>query len=180
MKQALLIIDMQHDNFTDSNMTKTEAQVMLDHTNQIITYAKTKGMPIYIIEHISRNPASTLFLTGTKGAQTHAEIDTAGTTTIIKHYPSSFRETKLQECLNQKGITELIISGAMTHMCIDTTVRAGNDLGYNITLVSDACFTKDLTFGDRVVKAADVQVSYMAALEDGFCKMRNTIDFIEN
>lgn len=32
----------------------------------------------------------------------------------------------------------------MTHMCIDTTVRAAKDFKYNITLISDACATKDL------------------------------------
>ena len=180
MKQALLIIDMQHDNFADSHMSDDQARVMIDRTNQLITHAKAKDMPVYIIEHISTNPASTLFLSGTKGAQTHAQIDTTDTIKIIKHYPSSFRETKLQAYLDTEGITALIVSGAMTHMCIDTTVRAGNDLGYQITLVSDACFTKDLRFEGQTVKAADVQVSYMAALGDGFCKVIDTMHFIKS
>ena len=180
MKQALLIIDMQYDNFADSSMTNDQTQAVIDHTNQLISHAKAKGMPIYIIEHISLNPASTLFLADTRGSQTHMQIDTAGTIALIKHYPSSFRETKLQEHLEIESITGLIISGAMTHMCIDTTVRAGNDLGYQITLVSNACFTKDLIFEGHTVKAADVQVSYMAALEDGFCKVIDTMHFIKS
>ena len=176
MKQALIIIDMQHDNFADSNMSDDQAQVMIDRTNQLITYTKAKGMPIYIIEHISTSPASTLFLSGTKGAQTHTSIDTTDTTTIIKHYPSSFRETQLQAYLETEGITALIISGAMTHMCIDSTVRAGNDLGYQITLVSDACFAKDLSFEGHTVNTAEVHTAYMSALGDGLCKLSHTGD----
>ena len=34
--------------------------------------------------------------------------------------------------------------GMMTHMCVDTTVRAAKDLGYLVTLISDACATKRL------------------------------------
>ncbi len=178
MKQALIVIDMQYDNFTDSGMSDTQAVKFIAHTNRLIAHAKAKGMPVYIVEHISTRAGATLFLAETKGAQTHAGIDTTDTTRIIKHYPSSFRETSLQSLLDAEDITTLIISGAMTHMCIDTTVRAGNDLGYGITLVSDACFSKDLDFEGRSVVAADVHASYMAALRDGFCKVVNTADII--
>ena len=76
---------------------------------------------------------------------------------IKKNYPNSFRDTTLQNELQKESIKNLIICGAMTHMCIDTTVRAGFDLGYKIELVSDACATKDLIFEDEVVKAKEVQ-----------------------
>lgn len=171
MSQALIVIDMQYDNFADSGMSEEQAKLVIEKTNQLISYAKANGMPVYIMEHISINPAYTMFATGTKGAKTHVDIGTKKTTTVTKHYPNSFRETTLQELLDKDNTTDVIISGAMTHMCVDTTVRAANDLGYNVTLVSDACFTKDLKFGDSVVRSSDVQVSYIAALQDGFCEV---------
>ena len=44
--------------------------------------------------------------------------------------------------------------GMMTHMCVDTTVRAAKDLGYLVTLISDACATKDLEWNGRKLPAS--------------------------
>ena len=43
----------------------------------------------------------------------------------------------------------------MTQMCVDATVRAAKDLGYNCIIISDACATKDLEFQDQIIKAKD-------------------------
>ncbi|MPL64696.1 hypothetical protein SDC9_10353 [bioreactor metagenome] len=58
----------------------------------------------------------------------------------------------------------------MTHMCIDTTVRAVYGLGYKVVVVSDCCATKNLKMGERMVKAEDVQMAYMAAIRGTFGK----------
>ena len=180
MKKALVVIDMQHDNFADSSMTTQESQAMIAHTNQLIAWAKSRHYPLYMVQHISTRDGASDFLSDTEGAKIHPDITQAQSTLIVKHYPSSFRETKLQEHLDQEGITTLIVSGAMTHMCIDTTVRAGADLGYTITLVEDACFTKDLEFDGNTISAKAVQTSYMAALDGTFCQIVDTATLIEN
>jgi nicotinamidase-related amidase len=53
-------------------------------------------------------------------------------------------------------IKELIICGMMTHMCIDTTVRAAKDFGFNCLLISDAYATKDMEIFGQKVNANDV------------------------
>jgi nicotinamidase-related amidase len=53
----------------------------------------------------------------------------------------------------------------MTHMCVDATVRAAADLGFDVILVSDACATRDLEFGGVQVPAAQVQAAFLAALK---------------
>jgi len=60
----------------------------------------------------------------------------------------------------------------MTHMCVDTSVRAASDLGFKCSLAHDACATRDLKFGASRVAAADVQVAYLAALEGSFASVR--------
>jgi nicotinamidase-related amidase len=52
----------------------------------------------------------------------------------------------------------------MTHMCIDATVRAAKDFGFNVVLIADACATKYLEIDGQIVKADDVQNSFLAAL----------------
>ncbi len=92
----------------------------------------------------------------------------------VKHYPNAFRETGLLEHLRRKGIERLVVMGMMTHMCIDTTTRAAADLGFECTLVHDACATRDLAFGRKVVGATEVQTAFVAALNGLFAKVQSS------
>ncbi len=91
-----------------------------------------------------------------------------GETVIRKNYPNAFRETALLKTLRDG------VAGMMTQMCVDTTVRAAVDLGFRCRLAHDACATRDLTFADRTVPAADVQIAYMAALNGLFAEVLDT------
>ena len=61
----------------------------------------------------------------------------------------------------------------MTQVCVDTTVQAARYTGpgLQITLLSDACATKELAFDERTVSAPDVQAAYMAALNGRFANV---------
>jgi nicotinamidase-related amidase len=62
----------------------------------------------------------------------------------------------------------------MTHMCIDTAVRAAFDLGFTCLVAHDACATLDLEFGGKTVPAESVQSAYMASLGWMFAKVDDT------
>ena len=59
----------------------------------------------------------------------------------------------------------------MTHMCVDTTVRAAYDLGFACVLAHDACATLELSFAGKTVAAEDVQCAYLASLDGVFAKI---------
>ena len=108
----------------------------------------------------------------TPGVQIHqcvAPIE--GETVVQKHYPNSFRETPLLEILRSGDVTQLVIAGMMTQMCVDSTTRAAADLGFKCVLASDACATRDLEFGGETVSAASVQVAFLAALNGLFARV---------
>ena len=64
---------------------------------------------------------------------------------IEKHYPDSFEETTLESVLAGLGVGRLIVSGAQTDVCIRSTLHGALVRGYDVTLVSDAHTTEDLT-----------------------------------
>ena len=97
----------------------------------------------------------------------------------MKYFPSAFRGTELEEMLKSRGVSEVIICGAMTHMCIDTTTRAAFDLGFTCHVISDACATKDLEFNGEIVKAKDVQNAFMAALSVPFAQISSTNEYLQ-
>ena len=53
----------------------------------------------------------------------------------------------------------------MTHMCVDATVRAAADFGFQVMLAADACATRDLTYGDNIIPAEHVHKAFLAALK---------------
>lgn len=74
----------------------------------------------------------------------------------------------------------LVICGAMSHMCIDATTSAAFDLGFNCIVAEDACATKDLIFKTQNIKASDVHASFMAALSVPYAKVISTKEIIES
>lgn len=51
---------------------------------------------------------------------------------------SGFTDTGLHEHLQGASVTHLVVTGMLTNTCIESTVRAAVDLGYHVTVVSDA------------------------------------------
>lgn len=173
MKKALLVIDLQNDYFCGGKMELEGVEEVLNKANELIAYAKLKKYKILFVQHFSTRKGASFFIPETKGVELHESLDLNNEVIIKKHYPNSFRETSLQDYLTKEKIKDLIICGAMTHMCIESTVRAGFDLGYQITLASDACTTKDLTYNGQVVDAKNVQLACMAALNGIFCSVKS-------
>ncbi len=64
----------------------------------------------------------------------------------------------------QRHITSLVIVGMQTHMCVEAAARAATDLGFDVTVVSEACATRPLTYGDRTVPAEMVHTAALAAI----------------
>ena len=174
MKKALIIIDMQNDYFVGGKMALVGINEAMENTMKLIEDAQEKGYEVFFIQHISTREGAGFFLPNSEGVKLHTRFDVSVGTVVQKHYPNSFRETSLETKLKEKGIRDLIICGAMSHMCVDTTVRAAFDLGYNVELVSDACATKDLVFQGETIQAKDVHIAFMASLDGMFCEVKNT------
>lgn len=92
-----------------------------------------------------------------------------GERVVVKTRPNAFAETDLDAILRAGGRPEIIIAGAMTHMCVSATARAAFDLGYRATVVAAACATRDLPSVDgRTIAATDVHRTALAELADVF------------
>lgn len=92
--------------------------------------------------------------------------------------PGAMLLHKPEEAAQENGIKHLIVAGMMSHMCIDTTVRACQDYGYEVTVIEDACTTMALKYGTIEIDAATVHAVYMASLGDGFADVMKLEDSI--
>ena len=172
---ALLLIDIQNDYFPGGAMELVGREAAGLKAGKLLDAFRKRNLPVFHIQHLSTRPNATFFLPRTEGVNIHKNVaPIEGEKVIRKNYPSAFRETALLKNLRDGGITTLVVAGMMTQMCVDTTVRAAVDLGFRCRLAHDACATRDLTFADRTVPAADVQIAYMAALNGLFAEVLDT------
>ena len=179
MNTALLIIDVQNDYFEGGTMSLVGTDKASENIKSLLQKFRTAHQPVVYIQHIATKPDATFFVPNTIGAEIHANVKPLdGEKVIIKHYPNSFRETDLLDHLKSLDITNMVICGMMTHMCIDATTRAAKDLGFNCTLIADACATKDLEINGTMVTAENVHNSFLAALNYFYSTVANTNEYL--
>jgi nicotinamidase-related amidase len=171
-KRALLIVDIQNDYFDGGKNPLVNSLEASLRAKEILGLFRSKDELVIHIRHISLQHGATFFLPNTEGAEIHANVQPlAGEKIIEKHSPNSFKDTELQDFLSKNEVTDLIICGMMTHMCIDATTRAAKDLGYNCCVIADACSTKDLYYNGKIVKAEDVHAAFLSALNGIYARV---------
>lgn len=178
--QLLLLVDIQNDYFSGGKMELVNMDAAAVNAALLLSFFRNRNWPVVHIQHLSTRPNASFFIPGTKGVEIHSSVSPMnGESVVQKNFPNGFRQTNLHELLKAKNIDELVICGAMSHMCIDTTTRAASDLDFPVTLIHDACATRDLTFNGITVEAKKVQASYMAALNGSFAKVISASEYIQ-
>lgn len=177
--KALLIIDVQNDYFPNGKCQLVGAEQALVQIKLILEFFRQNNFPVIHIQHINTRADAIFFLPDTAGAQIHPELAPQPQEhLIIKNTPNSFYQTELLSTLKQLSISSLTVCGMMTHMCIDSTVRAAKDHQIPVHLLYDACATKDLTIMDKRIPAAMVHNAYMAGLNNMFAQIWQTQTYI--
>ncbi len=83
---------------------------------------------------------------------------------IAKEQAGSFTGTDLQEFLKSTERNKLVLCGYMAHVCVSTTARQADELGYEVLVVEDAVGDRDIPG----VKAEELVRISLAELADAF------------
>ena len=178
-KQALIVVDIQNDYFSQGKWPLAGADAAADNAARLIAAFREAGNPIIHIRHEFTSADAPFFTPGSDGAKLHPKVlNRADEPVVLKHFVNSFRETELQAILDEQGIKELVVVGSMSHMCIDGITRAAADLGYGVTVIHDACASRDLEFNGLTVPAAHVHAAFMSALGFAYASVVSTDQFL--
>lgn len=181
MNTALLLIDIQNDYFPGGKMELEGSVEASEKAKRVLLHFREKCLPIIHIQHISTRPGASFFIPGTEGVEIHCNVKPiAGEIIVQKNFPNSFRNTNLLQELKSKDVNRVIISGMMTHMCVDATTRAAFDFGFKCIVLHNACATKALSFNNKIVPAEYVHTALMAALNGVYAKIIGSDEFILN
>ncbi|MGM5630139.1 cysteine hydrolase family protein [Apibacter raozihei] len=179
--KALLIVDVQNDYFEGGTMTLEGALEASENVKKVLEKFRSDRLPVIHVQHIALRPDATFFLPYTKGAEFHTNVKPKdGEIVITKYYPNSFIKTDLQKYLQKLEVKELVICGMMTHMCIDATTRAAKDLGYDCTLIGDACATRELEISGNKVSAQQVHTAFLSALGYYYADVKAANEYIKS
>jgi nicotinamidase-related amidase len=159
LRTALLIVDVQVGLV--ALMPAGVRDSVLPKIKNLLTKARSSGVPVIYIQHDGA-PGHPLE-PHTEGWKIYPSLQPSeGECVIRKRESDSFFETTLQQELEKRGITRLIIVGAMTEYCVDTTCRRATSLGYDVALASDAHLTRD----NGVLTAANIIAHHNFVLHD--------------
>ncbi len=133
--KALLVIDVQKDVVANALNTLE----VVSNIELLVSNARISSVPVIWVQH-----SDDYLEKGSIGWEIVDELKPLlNEVRIYKTHSSSFVETDLKAQLDSLGTKTLIITGAQTNYCVNATSNAGVELGYQVTLVSDAHTTED-------------------------------------
>jgi nicotinamidase-related amidase len=171
--EALVIVDIQNFYFEGGSLPLIGSVEAAKQARRLLDRFREKHLPVIHVRHVPNNAV--------ESDQYRIRQDVTPLSdekVIVKHYANSFRETELLSELKRAGIRRLVICGMQTHMCVEATARAAADLGFDVTVVADACATRALEYAGTTVPAADVHAAALSALRDMYAKIVTTEDVL--
>lgn len=178
-RTALILVDIQNDYFDGGLWPVHQMEMVAEKAALLLEHARKEGMDVVHIHHEIPNENAPFFRPGSEGAKIHASVaPVEGEAVILKHRPNSFQGTDLNQELKDAGVTDVVICGAMSQMCIDATARAAADFGYKVTVVENACGAKEQVFNGRVIEAEQVHAAFMAPLAMSYGSVVTAEDYL--
>jgi len=177
---ALLVIDVQRAfDIWDASGERRNQPDAIDRIADLLAAFRAKGAPIFHIRHMNDAPGSAFAPNGPGFiAQPQAEAE-AGEPVIVKRVNSGFIGTDLEGRLRDANIDTLVICGATTNHCVETTTRMAGNLGFDACLVRDAAWTYDRVGPDgELHRAEDIHAMTLANLHDEFARIVTAAEVI--
>ncbi len=146
---------------------------------ELLAAFRQKRAPIFHVRHESTE-AGSVFAPGRTGFQVMDEArELDGEPVLVKRVNSGFIGTDLEGRLRAGGIDPVVICGATTNHCVETTTRMAGNLGFNAWLVRDATWTYDRTGPDGDEHSADeIHAMTLSNLNEEFARIVSTADVL--
>lgn len=180
MNIGLVLVDIQNDYFKGGKSELFQPEKAASQAKKILSFFRNNNLPVFHVKHVNTKKNAAFFIPETMGVDIYKDVyPQDGEAVIIKHTPDSFFETSLRNELEDRNISHLVVCGMMTHMCIDTTVRSAKNFNYSVTVIEDACTTKDLIWNENKIPAFKVHETFMASLNGMFAEIQTADEWIK-
>jgi nicotinamidase-related amidase len=175
-KTALIVIDVQRafDQWEAAGKRRNNPQAVA-RIVELLAAFRQNGTPIFHIRHQGTRPNSSFLPDGAGYPVKDEAREMAGEPVLVKQVNSAFIGTDLEQRLRAANIKTLVICGATTNHCVETTTRMAGNLGFDAWLVRDATWTFDRTGPDGDQHSAeDIHAMTLANLNGEFARIVST------
>lgn len=135
---ALLVVDLQQGVVAEA----PRRDDVLAQVGSLIERAREAGTPVVWVQHsaddLPPGSAQWQFVPELPPRRDDEPL-------VAKRHGDAFEDTDLEQVLAERGVGRLVVTGAQSDACIRSTIHGGFVRGYDVTLVSDAHTTEDLT-----------------------------------
>ncbi|EJN13560.1 nicotinamidase-like amidase [Bradyrhizobium sp. YR681] len=177
---ALIVVDVQRafDEWEAAGKRRNNPDAVARIVDLLAAF-RTNRTPIFHVRHEGTKPTSS-FLPQNSGYAVKDEArEQGGEPVIVKRVNSAFIGTNLETRLREAGIATLVICGATTNHCVETTTRMAGNLGFDARLVRDATWTFDRIGPDGDAHSAEeIHAMTLSNLSGEFARIVTTDDVI--
>ncbi|MGG5240555.1 cysteine hydrolase family protein [Pseudomonas lurida] len=175
---ALLIIDMQQ-GMNEPKLGRRNNPGADVQMQRLLKAWRQCNRPVVHIRHISRAPDS-VFWPGQPGCEFQPALQPLAQEHVVeKNVPDAFAATGLEHWLHVRSIRQLVIVGVITNNSVESTARSGGNLGFEVTVVSDACYTFDqVDLCGRLWPAEDVHALSLSNLAMDYAGVEETDEIL--
>jgi nicotinamidase-related amidase len=177
---ALIVVDVQRafDEWEAAGKRRNNPDAVARIVDLLKAF-RAGGAQIFHIRHEGTKPNSTFRPERTGYAVKDEAREETGEPVIVKRVNSAFIGTDLEMRLRAAGITTLVICGATTNHCVETTTRMAGNLGFDARLVRDATWTFDRIGPDGDAHSAqEIHAMTLSNLNGEFARIVTTDDVI--
>lgn len=180
LRTALIVVDVQRafDEWEARGKRRNNPDAMARISDLLDAFRDARA-PIFHIRHQGTKPASSFLPEGTGFPVKDEARERNGEPVIVKQVNSAFIGTDLEQRLRAQGIGAVVICGATTNHCVETTTRMAGNLGFDTRLVRDATWTFDRTGPDGDAHSAeDIHAMTLANLNGEFARIVTSAEAI--
>lgn len=144
---ALMVVDMQNYFLDpDEHAFVPSGPVVIPNIQLIMNACRDSNIPIICTQHVNTTEDAGMMgirwheLIREKDARSAIckDIPVKDATVIKKPQFDAFFNTELEQLLREKGIKQLIITGVMTNLCVESTARSAFARGFDVIIPVDA------------------------------------------
>lgn len=175
---ALIVIDIQNFYFEGGRLPLSGSVEASLKARALVDLFRSKGWPVVHVRHVPKDKLGADGEPADPQFAFHPNVQPqAGEKIVTKQQINSFLDTDLLPFLKGQGVKKLVLVGMQTHMCLEAAARAAHDFGFDVTVIHDACATRDLSFGGRTIPAAQVHAAVWATLADHYAHVVSLVEW---
>ncbi len=180
-KTAVIVIDLQEEYFDeDRPWYVPNGDRVLENCQRILERARELDVTVVHARHVQPTRDAPVFAWGTEHSKIIDDIDIRDDEYLLtKTKPSCFQDTRLEAILKRNGIENVVCTGLLSFVCVDTTAREADARGYDATYVTDATAAFPIDGMDPEALTETIATIHDAIFSD-VVETRDVVDRLES